>query len=99
MALRPKEAHRKSPAGRSGLTHALLKAVLACVLLAAVAGLSVFSFYYVKYGRIVDQRLKGRLFNNSARIYAAPPVVRVGEQVTAAQVARELRLAGYVPEG
>ena len=81
------------------MTHALLKAVLACILLSAVAGLSVFSFYYVKYGRIVDQRLKGRLFNNSARIYAAPPVVRVGEQITAAQVARELRLAGYVPEG
>jgi penicillin-binding protein 1B len=77
----------------------LVKAALACFLLAAVVAVAVFSFYYIKYERVVDQRLKGRLFNNSARIYAAPPVVRVGEQVPAAEVARQLRLAGYVPEG
>jgi len=99
VAVKPKEAQRKPSAGRSRFTHALIKAGLAGFLLLGVAGLAVFSFFYVKYERIVDQRLKGRLFNNSARIYAAPPVVRVGEQITAAQVARELRLAGYAPEG
>lgn len=99
MALIPKEASRKPHAGGSRFSHTLIKAGLACLLLLAVADLAVFSFYYIRYERIVDQRLKGRLFNNSARIYAAPPVVRVGEQITAAQVARELRLAGYVAEG
>jgi penicillin-binding protein 1B len=99
VALKLKEARRKPPAGQSRLTHALIKALLACFVLVSMVGLAVFSFYYIKYERVVDQRLKGRLFNNSARIYAAPPVVRVGEQITAADIARDLRQAGYVAEG
>jgi penicillin-binding protein 1B len=62
--------------------------------LAALVG-GVFTFYYVKYDRIIDQRFKGQVFSNSAKIYAIPHAVRVGEKLEPKQIAAELRQAGY----
>jgi len=38
-----------------------------------------FSYYYVKYDRIVTRRFKGQVFSNSAKIYAIPPRLYLGE--------------------
>jgi penicillin-binding protein 1B len=69
-------------------------AFIVFVTLAALVG-GVFTFYYVKYDRIIDQRFKGQVFNNSAKIYAIPRSVRVGEKIESRQIAAELREAGY----
>ena len=53
----------------------------------------VFAYYYVKYQRIVDKRLNGPIFANSAKIYAAPETVRVGESLAASGITAELRRA------
>ncbi len=58
----------------------------------------VFTYFYVKYGNIVDRRMAGPIFSNAARIYARPQTVTVGEKLDAAQVAAELRRAGYAEE-
>ena len=48
-------------------------------LVAAILFLGVFTFFYVKYSRIVDRRMAGPLFSNAAKIYARPKTVSVGE--------------------
>jgi len=69
-------------------------ALIVFIVLAATVG-GVFSYYYVKYDRIIDARFKGQVFSNSAKIYAIPRAVRVGEKLEPRQIAAELREAGY----
>jgi penicillin-binding protein 1B len=54
-----------------------------------------FAYWYVKYDRIIEQRFRGPVFASSAKIFAAPQVVRVGEKMTVPEIAAELRHAGY----
>src|SRR5439155_18172242 len=49
----------------------------------------------IQFDRIIDQRFKGQVFSNSAKIYAIPHAVHVGEKVGPKEVAAELRHAGY----
>ena len=55
----------------------------------------MFGYYYMKYERIVDRRMSGEIFSNAAKIYARPRLVSVGERLDAAEVAADLRRAGY----
>jgi penicillin-binding protein 1B len=55
----------------------------------------IFGFYYAKYRHIVDERLEKPLFENTAKIYAAPQELRPGQSFTATSIAQELRDAGY----
>src|SRR5438445_565771 len=83
--------------GRShffGRDPVLRSALLVFVLLATVSA-SVFTYYYIQFDRIIDQRFKGQVFSNSAKIYAIPHAVHVGEKVGPKEVAAELRHAGY----
>ena len=67
-------------------------AVLICVALGAI----VYGYMYLKYQRIVDDRLAaGPIFANVAQIYAAPSEVRVGQHLTVTMIAQDLRRAGY----
>jgi len=70
-------------------------AIAACFLICVC----IFGFYYVKYRRIVDERLEKPLFENTAKIYAAPQELRPGQKFTASFIAQELRNAGYSIEG
>ena len=58
----------------------------------------VFAFYYVKYQKIVDARMRGPIFTTSAQIYARPQVLEVGEKISPEAIATELRRAGYSDE-
>ncbi len=68
-------------------------------LVAAILLLGVFTFFYVKYSRIVDQRMSGPLFSNAAKIYARPKTVSVGEDINPHEIAANLRRAGYTEQG
>ena len=59
----------------------------------------VFGYYYVKYQHIVDARLDKPLFEDTAKIYAAPQELRPGQKFTASFIAQELRDAGYSVDG
>src|SRR5690242_963204 len=48
---------------------------------------------------MIDQRFKGPVFGNSARIYAIPHAVQVGEKIEPKEIAAELRHAGYTDQG
>ena len=61
----------------------------------ALLFIGVFSYYYVKYDRIIAQRFSHPIFSSSAKIYAIPETVRIGEKINAKEVAAQLRRAGY----
>jgi len=67
-------------------------------LVLAVCG-SIFGYTYVKYRHIVDERLQKPLFEQTAKIYAAPKELRIGQKLSARSVALELRNAGYNGDG
>jgi penicillin-binding protein 1B len=77
----------------------LLRAGLIAVAAFAVLFLAVWSYFNVKYGRVLDERLKQPIFANTAKIYAAPREVRPGQKLTVRLIANELREAGYTAEG
>jgi penicillin-binding protein 1B len=60
---------------------------------------SIFGYYYITYEHIVDERLQKPLFEQTAKIYAAPTEVRVGQKLSARAVAQQLRDAGYSSDG
>jgi len=75
-----------SPAGR------VLVALLA---VAGVLGFGVFTYYYSRYSRLIDQKLRAGPFANTAKIFAAPRIVSEGEAMSPGEIAAELRLSGY----
>lgn len=61
--------------------------------------LGIFAFYYIRYEKIIDRRLSGQIFSNTAKIYALPKSISVGQSVSPAEIAAELRHAGYSEQG
>jgi penicillin-binding protein 1B len=58
-----------------------------------------FSYYYIKYDRIIAQRFKGPVFSSSAKIYAIPHLVKVDEAIEPREIAAQLQHAGYSENG
>jgi len=76
----------------------VVKAAVIIFVALAMAFTGWFSYYYVKYDRIIEQRFRGPVFANSATIYAIPRVVRVGEKIDVQQIAADLRAGGYAKD-
>jgi penicillin-binding protein 1B len=74
-----------SPLGR------ILLVLSALVFLAATG---VFGYYWIKYARLVNEKLM-QPFANTAKVLAAPKLVAVGDPYSPADIALELRRAGY----
>ncbi len=73
----------------------VLRAAAVGFLILAVSFTVLFSYFYIKYDRIIEKRFRSPVFANSAKIYALPKTVRNGEQIETKQIAAELRRAGY----
>ncbi len=71
------------------------KAFLIVSALALTAGISTFTYFYVKYSRIVDEKLRTGVFSNTTLIYGAPRPISVGESVRGEEIAAYLRSCGY----
>src|SRR5580658_9953421 len=82
---------KNGPLGRDPMVRICLLAFLSV----SVVVVGFFSYWYVKYDRIIEQRFRGPVFASSAKIFAAPDVVRVGSKMTVSEIAAELRHAGY----
>ena len=99
MAIKLNIPRRKRSA--SGGTHwfyrdPVIASGVALFLILVVGFGTFFSYYYVKYDRIIDQKFKGPVFANSAKLYAIPQAVRVGEKIDGYDIAAQLRHAGYL---
>jgi penicillin-binding protein 1B len=73
----------------------IIRASLIAFLTLAMLVVGVFSYFYVKYDRLIQKRFSSPIFSNSARIYAIPKSVRPGQKMDARTIAQELRHAGY----
>ena len=70
-------------------------AVLGSVLLVFVVATSVFAYYYVQFGKLIDQRLTGQVFQNTSRVFSAPGHIYIGETMHPTDLATYLLRAGY----
>ena len=60
-----------------------------------LTGLGVFVYYWVHFGRMIDARLSGQVYQTSARIYAAPEPIAEGEKMSPAEMIARLERSGY----
>jgi penicillin-binding protein 1B len=70
---------------------------LCLVILTVIFGLSLF--FHLKYSKLVDSKIKGQIFSTSAKIYATPRTLRLGDTATAHEIGNMLRRSGYAEEG
>jgi len=89
----------KKPTGRHPIASLLLRVGLIGFLACALIFIATFSYFYITYGRILDERLKSPVFANTAKIYAAPREVRPGQKLSVKLIADELHQAGYSADG
>jgi penicillin-binding protein 1B len=73
----------------------VLRAALGAFLILAVSFTILFSYFYIKYDRIIEKRFRSPVFANAAKIYALPKTVRDGEKIGAREIATDLERAGY----
>ena len=73
----------------------MIRGALSLFVVLAVIASAVFSYLYIKYDRIIDRRFQGGVFSNSAKLYAIPQTVRIGEPMSAKEIAAQLQRAGY----
>jgi penicillin-binding protein 1B len=75
--------------------HPAGKIFLVLLVLGITTGLAVFTFYYVKYSRLIEAKLAAGPFANTSMLFAAPRTLDVGDEVDPQEVASELRRSGY----
>jgi penicillin-binding protein 1B len=80
---------------RNSLESPFVRAGLAAFLIIFLVFFGIFSFYYIKYQKIVDGRMSGQIFANTAKIYAQPRNIRVGQRADLGEISNYLRHAGY----
>lgn len=96
MAIKLRIPHKKNANSAGGRFHdPVVRFAVGAFGIAALVFVGLFSYFYVKYDRIIDARFKGPVFANAAKIYAAPQMVSVGETVELKEIAAQLRHAGY----
>jgi penicillin-binding protein 1B len=96
----PKKKEMKVRVPRSaGLAQFVMKpagrVVVAGFAILILLGLGTFTYFYSRYSRLIDEKLRVGPFANTAKLYAAPESVAVGDTMTPVEVAAELRRSGY----
>jgi penicillin-binding protein 1B len=71
------------------------RAFLISFFLLSTVGLSAFTFYYARYARLIDQKLRSGPLTNTSMLFAAPQPVAVGDDITIQEIALALRRSGY----
>src|SRR5438270_6351336 len=84
---------------RGSLRNPFFRAGLAAFLILSLVLFGVFSYYYIKYQKIVEKRMGGAIFANTAKIYAQPRDVRIGQKADPHEISNYLRHAGYTEAG
>jgi penicillin-binding protein 1B len=74
-----------------GLT--ILGIVFAIFLTAA----GIFTYYYIKYSRMIDARLSGNVLQNTTQIFSAPQEIAVGQAYGLEELTGYLTRVGYRP--
>lgn len=75
--------------------HPAGKVILAFTAIALITGVGVFSYYWLHYSRLIDEKLKAGPFAETAQVLATPEPVSVGDTFTSEEIVNSLRRRGY----
>jgi penicillin-binding protein 1B len=96
---RKAERRIRVPRQNAGLVRFLLhpvgKTLLVLLVCLVIAGVGAFVHFYSVYSKMIDERLRGGPYSTTARIFAAPDSIAVGDTTTPSEIATALRRAGY----
>src|SRR6266852_6278469 len=71
------------------------KVLLVLLALGITIGTVGFTYYYVKYSKLIDEKLRAGPFADTSKIYAASKAISVGDKMSPAELVDHLRRAGY----
>src|SRR5579862_1421680 len=72
-----------------------LGGAIAAAAAIVIAALGTFTFYYLKYARMVDEKLHAGILESASMIYAAPRMVVAGSDAKVVELTSYLRSCGY----
>jgi penicillin-binding protein 1B len=95
---KPRTQVIKAPEKRRGLVRRILtsRKLWITIGVLTLVFISVFTYFYIKYSRMIDARLHGDVIVRTTGIYAAPRLVRTGQSLTPAAIKAYLDSIGYV---
>ncbi|MGA9774054.1 MAG: PBP1A family penicillin-binding protein [Blastocatellia bacterium] len=94
---KPKTQVIRKQSQRTGLLRRIFSRKLFIVLgVLTLIVCSVFAFFYVKYSRLIDARLRGDVLVRTTGIFAAPRMLRTGSGATLVSIKSYLDSIGYV---
>lgn len=76
----------RNPAGRL---------VLGTTATLALAGFLILVFSWIRYSRLIDEKLRAGPFQSTSMILSAPRAVTLGDETSAAEIVAQLRRSGY----
>ena len=76
------------------MVSALLDRFRLVFLLAA----GIFTYFYIKYSRMIDARLSGHVLQNTTQIFSAPERISDGQAWSQDDLVMYLQRVGYRPE-
>ncbi|MCX6623406.1 MAG: penicillin-binding protein 1A, partial [Acidobacteria bacterium] len=77
------------------LLHPAGKVVMATLTVALILALGIFTYYYTKFARLIEQKLAAGVFPNTSMIFAAPKTIGTGDETTVTEIVNQLRRSGY----
>jgi len=86
---------RRRALGVRILLHPVGRIVVGTCLGFLLVLLGVCTFYYVKYSRLIERKLRAGPFQSTSMVFAAPRVVSTGDELSAAEIVAQLRRSGY----
>ena len=72
--------------------------ILGVVFAIFLTGAGLFTYYYIKYSRMIDARLSGRVLQNTTQIFSAPEYISAGQAWSPDDLTTYLTRIGYRPE-
>ena len=84
--------------GKGFFTSKLGLTILGVVFALFLTAGGLFTYYYIKYSRMIDARLSGKVLQNTTQIFSAPEYISAGQAWSAEDLTTYLTRIGYRPE-
>ena len=78
----PDRKPKKAKSWKAWFRSPIFKVALAVLLVGFITISATFTYFYVQYSRIIDRKLSGEVFKNTAKIYATPYRIYSGQKLT-----------------
>ena len=94
-----RKPHKQAPSTKEKVSYffrsPLFKVLLSIFLFFFIGTSALVLYYYNYYSRIIDRKLSGEIFKNTAQIYAAPFRIYPNQKLGPDEVVTRLQRAGF----